>query len=105
MMNAKKGYSMVVLVIAITVILILATSVISVLQASKEKTEITNFIFDLTTVEEEVKNFYTRTGTLPVKTLEKIDMTELNNTSQGILSQLNVYDNDNYYYIDLQNQV
>lgn len=101
MMKAKKGYSMVVLVIAITVILILATSVISVLQVSREKTEITNFIFDLTTVEEEVKNFYTRTGTLPVNTLEKIDMEVLNQTSNGILSQLNVYDNDNYYYIDL----
>ena len=101
MMKAKKGYSMVVLVIAITVILILATSVISVLQVSREKTEITNFIFDLTTVEEEVKNFYTRTGTLPVKKLEKIDMVQLNQTSKGILSQLNIYDNENYYYIDL----
>jgi len=101
MMKAKKGYSMVVLVIAITVILILATSVISVLQVSREKTEITNFIFDLTTVEEEVKNFYTRTGTLPVKTFDKIDMVILNQTSKGILAQLNIYDNENYYYIDL----
>lgn len=101
MMRAKKGYSMVVLVIAITVILILATSVISVLQVSREKTEVTNFIFDMTTMEEEVKNFYTKTGTLPV--LEKIeDMAGLNERANGILSQLNVYDNDNYYYVDLE---
>ena len=66
-MRAKKGYSMIVLVIAITVILILASSTISVLQISRKKTAITNFIFDITTVEEEVQDFYVRTGTLPTK--------------------------------------
>ena len=100
-MRAKKGYSMIVLVIAITVILILASSTISVLQISREKTAITNFIFDITTVEEEVQDFYVRTGTLPTKTFEKINMNDLNSTSKGIFSQLSPYDNDNYYYIDL----
>lgn len=100
-MRAKKGYSMIVLVIAITVILILASSTISVLQISREKTAITNFIFDITTVEEEVQDFYVRTGTLPTKTFEKINMNDLNATSKGILSQLSPYDNENYYYIDL----
>lgn len=102
MMKMQKGYSMVVLVIAITVILILVSTAVSVLQVSREKTNITNFIFDLTTVQEEVQNFYTSTGTLPVETYDKIDMNELNNnSSNGILSQLHVYDNENYYYIDL----
>jgi len=100
-MRAKKGYSMIVLVVAITVILILASSTISVLQISREKTSITNFIFDITTVEEEVQDFYTRTGTLPTKTLEQVDIEALNNTSPGILSQLSPYDNESYYYIDL----
>ena len=101
MMKIQKGYSMVVLVIAITVIIILASSAISILQVSREKTAITNFIFDLTTVEEEVQDFYISTGALPIKKLEKIDMSELNASSKGILSQLYVYDNENYYYIDL----
>lgn len=92
---------MIVLVIAIAVILILSTSAISMLQTSREKTAITNFIFDITTVEEEVQEFYTRTGSLPTHTLEKVDMNALNSTSQGILSQLYPYDNENYYYIDL----
>lgn len=92
---------MIVLVIAITVILILATSAISVLQISREKTSITNFIYDITTVEEEVQDFYIRTGTLPTKTLEKLDMNVLESTSKGILSQLYPYDNENYYEIDL----
>ena len=102
MMKIQKGYSMIVLVIAITVILILASSAISMLQISREKTEITNFIFDITTVEEEIQDFYTSTGTLPIKTYENVDMQALNtNESKGILSQLYVYDNDNYYDVDL----
>lgn len=100
-MRAKKGYSMVVLVVAITVILILASSTISVLKISREKTAITNFIFDITTVEEEVQDFYISTGTLPTQTLENIDMNILKDSAQGILSQLSPYDNENYYYIDL----
>ena len=102
MMKTKKGYSMIVLVIAITVILLLVSSAVSVLQQSREKTAITNFIFDLTTVEEEVQDFYTSTGTLPVKSYTKIDMNDLNETTcEGILSQLYLYDNENYYEVDL----
>lgn len=100
-MKNQKGYSMIVLVIAITVILILSTSVVSMMQVSREKTAITNFIFDITTVEEEVQDFYISAGTLPVKTFEKVDMNALNSTAKGILSQLYVYDNENYYYVDL----
>lgn len=102
MMKKQKGYSMIVLVIAITVILILASSAVSMLQVSREKTAITNFIFDITTVQEEIQEFYTSTGTLPVKTYEKVDIQALNtNESKGLLSQLYVYDNDNYYDVDL----
>ena len=101
MMKTQKGYSMVVLVIAITVILILVSSAVSVLNVSREENEITNFIFDITTVQEQVQEFYISTGTLPVKNFDKIDMNVLNATSDGILSQLYVYDNENYYYVDL----
>ncbi len=102
MMKTKKGYSLIVLVIAITIILILVSSAVSVLQVSREKTKITNFIFDITTVEEEIQDFYISTGTLPVKKHEKIDMMTLNNSgSEGIISQLYVYDNENYYDVDL----
>lgn len=101
-MKTKKGYSLIVLVIAITVILILVSSAVSILQVSREKTKITNFIFDITTVEEEIQDFYISTGTLPVKKHEKIDMMTLNNSgSEGIISQLYVYDNENYYDVDL----
>ncbi len=100
-MKRKKGYSMIVLVIAITVILILSATAISMLQISREKTNITNFIFDINAVEEEVQSFYTRTGTLPVKTFRRIDMNALNEAKDGILSQLSPYDNANYYEVDL----
>lgn len=102
-MKKQKGYSMIVLVIAITVILILVSSAVSVLKVSREENEITNFIFDITTVQEEVQEFYISTGTLPIKNFEadKVNMEVLNATSNGILSQLYVYDNENYYYIDL----
>ncbi|MBO5141727.1 MAG: type II secretion system protein [Clostridia bacterium] len=99
-MKTQKGYSMVVLVIAITVILILVSSAVSVLQVSREKTNITNFIFDITTVEEEIQDFYTSTGTLPIS--KPVDINDLNTgDSVGILSQLHIYDNENYYEVDL----
>ena len=100
-MRRNKGYSMIVLVIAITVILILGTTAVSILQTSRERTGITNFIYDITTIEEEVQDFYIRTGTLPTKTTQTVDMNALNSTSVGILSQLYPYDNENYYDIDL----
>lgn len=102
-MKNQKGYSMVVLVIAITVILILVSSAVSVLQVSREENKITDFIFDITTVQEEVQEFYISTGTLPIKSFDtdKIDMNVLNASSKGILSQLYTYDNENYYYVDL----
>lgn len=102
MMKTKKGYSLIVLAVAITVILILVSSAVSVLQNSREKTKITNFIFDITTVEEMTQNFYTSTGTLPVKSYEEINMLDLNaSTSKGILTQLHSYDNEKYYDVDL----
>lgn len=92
---------MIVLVIAITVILIIATTTISMLLISRNQNDMINFIYDITTVEELVQDFYSRTGTLPTKTREPIDMEELNETSKGILSQLDIYDDNHYYWIDL----
>ena len=103
MMKTKKGYSLIVLAIAITVILILVSSAVSVLQVSREKTKITNFIFDITTVEEKIQDFYISTGTLPITSNRSLDMMAdvNNNGSEGIISQLYVYDNEKYYDVDL----
>ena len=45
--NRNKGYSMIVLVIAIVVILILAGTAVSSLRSSRQRTDIMNFIFDI----------------------------------------------------------
>ena len=110
MIKRNKGYSMIVLIIAIIVILILAGVSISSLQTSRERTEIMNFIFDLTSIEERIQNYYTETGTLPTVSNERIDVYQLaetikNDAGQGqaetFLSQLSQYDNENYYLVDL----
>lgn len=105
MMKLNKGYSMIVLVITIAVILILATTAISMMQASRENSKMTDFIYDVRTVEESVKSYYTRTGTLPVASFDKIDINDPDVFDEEIrkklLTQLSTYDNENYYDIDL----
>lgn len=100
----RSGYSMIVLVIAIIVILILAGAAISSLQNSRGRTEIRNFIFDLNAMEEKVQSYYVENGSLPTSTSEAINIYDLANKLEEpntFLSQLSNYDNENYYIIDL----
>ncbi len=104
----NKGYSLIVLVIAIVVIIILASSAISSLRASRQRTDIMNFIFDMNSMEEKVQSYYVQNGTLPTADKAAVDVEQLarNITANGqdgtiFKSQLSQYDNENYYYIDI----
>ncbi len=100
----NKGYSLIVLVIAIIVMIILSGAAISSLRTSRQKTEIQNFIFDLNSMEEKVQSYYVLNGSLPTSSKEAIDIallaTKLDYPDK-FMSQLSLYDNDNYYYIDV----
>ena len=98
----NKGYSLIVLIIAIIVILLLAMVSVVSLRTSREKTEATNFIYDLRAVEEAVRNFYTSKGTLPTASNEVIDIYSIATGNKvDMLSQLSNEDDEVYYYIDL----
>lgn len=94
-MSIKKGYSLIVLIIAIAVILILSSVSITMLKTSREKMDSADFIYDMTTIEELVKQYYAESGVLPISSDEPI------NISDGMKSQLDTLDNENYYYLDL----
>ena len=94
-MSMKKGYSLVVLVIAIAVILILSSVSITMLRTSRETMESSDFIYDMTTVEEMVKQYYAEAGTLPVISDTPISVPD------GMKAQLDILDNENYYDLDL----
>ncbi|MBR4110705.1 MAG: hypothetical protein IKK43_03325 [Clostridia bacterium] len=94
-MSIKKGYSLVVLVIAIAVILILSSVSITMLKTSRETMESSDFIYDLTTVEEMVKQYYAESGTLPILSETPISVPD------EMKSQLDILDNENYYDLDL----
>lgn len=97
-MSTKKGYSLIVLIIAIAVILILSSVSITMLQTSRETIASADFIYDITTVEEMIKQYYAESGTLPTISDNPI----LNNAiPAGMKSQLDLLDNENYYEVDL----
>ncbi|MBR3280293.1 MAG: hypothetical protein IKI57_00395 [Clostridia bacterium] len=112
----NSGYSIIVLVIAIIVILILSGVTISALRTSRERTEIMNFIFDLGSIEDRVHNYYMENGTLPTSSKAALDIDDVARRigeaysddpevqikeKNNFLSQLSQYDNGNYYIIDL----
>lgn len=97
-MKIKKGYSLIVLVIAISVILILSSVSITMLKTSRETISSSDFIYDITTVEEMIKQYYAETGTLPVISDNPILENAIPN---GMKSQLDLLDNENYYEVDL----
>ena len=86
----NKGYSLIVLIIVIIVIILLAMVSIASLRTSREKTAATNFIYDLNTVEEAVRSFYTSKGTLPTSTNVAQSIYDIaeNHSIPEILSQL-----------------
>ena len=112
----NSGYSIIVLVIAIIVILILSGVTISALRTSRERTDIMNFIFDLGAIEDRVQTYYLENGTLPTSSKVALDIDKVaedigkaysNDPEEQIkeknnfLSQLSQYDNGNYYIVDL----
>lgn len=94
-MSIKKGYSLIVLVIAIAVILILSSVSITMLKVSRDTVDSTDFIYDLTVVEELSKQYYAETGTLPIDSYDTVDI------SSEMEAQLDLLDNENYYEVDL----
>lgn len=94
-MKMKRGYSLVVLVIAIAIILILSSVSITMLKISRETIKSSDFIYDITTVEEMLKQYYANAGTLPVISDTTISITD------EMKSQLDLLDNENYYDLDL----
>lgn len=97
-MSRNKGYSLIVLIIAIAVILILSSVSITMLQMSRETISSSDFIYDITTVEEMIKQYYAKAGTLP--TVSDNPILE-NAIPAGMKSQLDLLDNENYYEVDL----
>ena len=100
-LRKNKGYSLIVLVIAVIVIIILAGVAVTSLRTSRQRTEIQNFIFDLNAMEEKVQSYYVQNGSLPTANKETIDIENLPVDYPAVFkSQLSTYDNENYYYID-----
>lgn len=94
MMKSRKGYSLLVLVIAVTVILIITGGVISTVNISMEEKEINNFIYDLNNIEETAKQYYANTGVIPGNTM-------LNVISEDLKAQLDENDGEIYYLLDM----
>lgn len=94
MMKNQKGYSLLVLIIAVTVILIITSGVISTVNISMEEREINNFIYDLNDIEEAAKQYYANTGVIPGNTVVQI-------TSEALKTQLDENDGEVYYLLDM----
>lgn len=93
-MRKDNAYSLAVLVITIAVILIITATAITSLKNSKDERQISNFIADIKTLEEYVKEYYADTGLLPVGN-------KVGEIPFDMRNQINENDNENYYYIDI----
>ena len=97
-MTRKKGYSFIVLIIEIAVILILASVSITALRTYRETIESSDYIYDMKTVQEMLQQYYVKAGTLPVISEIPLDDVTIPNDMK---SQLDPLDNENYYNVDL----
>lgn len=97
MRKNERGYSLLVLVIAITVILIITSGVISTVNISMQEKAINNFIYDINNVEATAKQYYSSTGVIP--NLGEIEAS-LDNTGLG--AQLDDNDGETYYVLDMK---
>lgn len=109
MLNNKKGFSLIVLVIAIMVIVIItSTAVISIKNATRDR-GVSRFMNDLADVRQFVVEYLGRDGTLPTKKVfdeggEEIDAeVELLHVleSGNALDQIFEEDNGEYYFVDI----
>ncbi|MBQ9267794.1 MAG: hypothetical protein IJ217_05940 [Clostridia bacterium] len=94
MKRNEKGYSLLVLIIAIAVILIIAGGAITTLNFSMEERKINNFIYDMNNIEDAVMQYYSSTGVIPSSGVEEGDIS-------AIGAQLGSDDGDTYYVLDL----
>ena len=93
MKRNKKGYSLLVLIIAVIVILIITTGVITTINISMEEKQINNFIYDLNNIEATAKQYYSNTGLIPNKGEVSVP--------PEFGSQLDANDGQIYYELDL----
>lgn len=106
MLKKKEGYSLVVLIIAITVIIILTTTaIISIKNINKDK-DISKFMSDLQEVKQYSLEYFAKTGTLPVENVngEFVNIEDTIYTllkDNDSLSQIHEDDLGGYYYVDL----
>lgn len=102
MIKQKKGYSLGVLVITIAVMIILTTTVLLSFKNMTSDKDITNFMNDLTEVEEFVKEYYGEKHILPVLYDDNQNMREIESGDyEKIVTQANTKDTGKYYFIDL----
>ena len=102
MIKQKRGYSLGVLVITIAVIIILTTIILMSFKSMTGDKEITNFMNDLSEVEEYVREYYSMKHVLPLQyddTNMPIGITDLE--YENIRSQSVESDAGNYYHVDL----
>lgn len=103
MIKNKKGYSLGILVITIAVMLILTTTALLSFKSTTADKEITNFMNDITEVEEYVKEYYSEKHILPLMydntTKQPIAINSLE--YEEIRAQASNKDFGNYYFVDL----
>lgn len=106
MLKKKEGYSLVVLIIAITVIIILTTTAIISIKNINEDKDVSKFMSDLQEVKQYSLEYFAKTGTLPVESVngEFVNVEDTIYTllkDNESLSQIHEDDVGAYYYVDL----
>ena len=102
MIKYEKGYSLGILVITITVMLILSTTAILSFKSMTKDKDITNFMNDLQEVEEFVKEYYMEKHILPVQYDTNNNPISTNTDEyEEIRKQADKNDAGAYYFVDL----
>lgn len=63
--NEKKGISLIILIVTITVAIILAVAVVTSLDSSIRESRLNGFAYEIATIEDAVKSYYISEGTFP----------------------------------------
>ena len=63
--NEKKGISLIILIVTITVAIILAVAVVTSLDSSIRESRLNSFAYEIATIEDAVKSYYISEGTFP----------------------------------------
>ncbi len=65
--NEKKGISLIILIVTITVAIILAVAVVTSLDSSIRESRLNGFAYEIAAIEDAVKSYYISEGTFPEK--------------------------------------